>query len=237
MKKQVKTITIWSDYACPYCYIGEKRLKDALKALNVEDEFKFEYRAFELDPNAPIKPEGNIDELLAAKYGITVEKAKKNIEHIDNLGKELGINMKFGTSLRTNTFDAHRLMKFAETEYEQVVAEAFNNALFDAYFTKNLNLADRKVLLNMAENCAIDGNQAKEVLDQDLYANDVRYDEKEAQMRGIQGVPYIVFDGRIAVPGAVSTNDFKAVVREVLENKNDERHAQGPSCDETGCKI
>ncbi|MCH5218765.1 MAG: DsbA family oxidoreductase [Muribaculaceae bacterium] len=235
----MKTITIWSDYACPYCYIGERRLKDAVKELGVEEAIRFEYRAFELNPNAPIKPEaGTTAERLAAKYGISVEQAKKNIENIDKLAKEIGINMKFEGVKSTNTLDAHRLMKFAQTTYEPAIYEALNEALFKAYFVEGKSLADRKLLLNIAESVAMDPIQSKDVLESDLYTNDVRYDEQEAHMRGVSGVPYMVFDGEFAVPGAISTEDCKHALRDLLGGvKEKPQGLHGAECDETGCKV
>ena len=238
MKKTVKTITIWSDYACPYCYIGEKRLHDAVKELGVEDQVKFEYRAFELNPDLPVHSEGDIEGRLAAKYGLTKEEARKKIDEIDSLGKEVGLDMNYGKAKVSNTFDAHRLMKFAETEYEPAIYETFNTMLFKAYFTDHKPLTDRRLLLDIAEACAIDGNQAKEVLDQGLYADQVRYDEEEARMRGIRGVPYMVFDGQFAVPGAISTEDCKKVVKEMLGlDKGTPNGVKGASCDENGCAL
>ena len=235
----MKTITIWSDFACPFCYIGEKRLKDAVKELGVENEIKFEYRAFELDPNAPIHPTaGSTADRLAAKYGISHEEAKKRIDAIERMGNDLGLDFRFHSVKSVNTFDAHRLMKFAESEYEPVVADALNFALFDAYFTKNLSLADRKVLLKLAGDAGIDEEQAKEVLEHGLYADQVRFDEKEAASRGVHGVPYMIFDGEFAVPGAISTEDCKTALRDILAKK--EKKPEGfdaKACDESGCKV
>lgn len=234
----MKTITIWSDFACPYCYIGERRLKDAIHEMGVDHEIKIDYRAFELDPNAPIHPKGNTVERMAAKYGISIEQAQKQVDTIDHLGKELGIDFKFATAKSSNTFDAHLLMKFAQSAYEPEVVEALNEALFDAYFVKNEVLADRKVLLKIVENVGMDPVQAKEVLDQKLYANDVRYDEQEAASRGVHGVPYMVFDGEFAVPGAISTADCKKALRDILSRVKEKPTGLNPkTCDENGCKI
>lgn len=231
---------IWSDFACPFCWIGEKRLMDAIRELDVENEIRITYRAFELNPNAPIKPEGNGDtkEALAAKYGITVEEAQKRIEAIEKAGRDINLNMNFSKVKRTSTFDAHRLMKFAETNYEQKIVDALNFSLFEAYFGKNESLSDRRLLLKLAEDAGLDATQSNEVLNSDLYANDVRYDEREAAERGIHGVPYLVFDGEFAIPGAVSTDDFKKALRDMLAKVKEKPEGLKPiSCDENGCKV
>lgn len=233
----MKHIQIWSDFACPFCWIGEKRLNDAIKELGVENEVKITYRAFELNPNAPIKPQGETQELMARKYGLTADEAKKRIEAIEKMAKDINIDMKFGKVKHTSTFDAHRLMKFAETNYEQSVVDALNFSLFFAYFTKNESLADRKLLLSLAEDAGLDATQANEVLNSDLYARDVRYDEQEAAERGVRGVPYFVFDGEFAVPGAVSTDDFKTALRDMLGKVKEKPDFKAPTCDEFGCNV
>lgn len=234
----MKHIQIWSDFACPFCWIGEKRLQDAIKELGVENEVKITYRAFELNPNAPIKSAGTTHELLSKKYGISEAEAKSRIEAIEKAGKDIHLDLKFSSVKHTNTFDAHRLMKFAEDNYEQSIVDALNFSLFFAYFTKNENLADRKLLLSLAEDAGLDATQANEVLNSDLFANDVRYDEREASERGIRGVPYLVFDGEFAIPGAVSTEDFKKALRDMLGKVKEKPEGfKAASCDENGCKI
>lgn len=238
MKTQKKKITIWSDFACPYCYIGERRLKDAIRELDADDLVEIEYRAFELDPDAPLKTNLTTEERLMGKYNLTSEEAKKKIESIDLLAKDLGIEMKFGKTKHTSTFTAHRLMKFAESDYEPAVVEALNEALFNAYFVKNQSLADEKLLLEIAESCGMDPTQCNEVVrSKDMFASQVRYDEREAAERGVQGVPYMLFDGEIAVPGAISTDDCKTVIREILGREKGIKHASGPECDANGCAV
>lgn len=234
----MKHIHIWSDFACPFCWIGEKRLKDAIKELGVENEIKIEYRAFELNPNAPIKPEpGTTQERLAKKYGITLEEAKKRIEAIEKMAKDINIDMNFAHVKSTSTFDAHRLMKFAQDNYESSIVDALNFSLFFSYFTKNESLADRKLLLSLAEDAGLDATQTNDLLNSDLFANDVRYDEQEAHERGVKGVPYMIFDGEFAVPGAVSTEDFKTALRDLLGKVKEKPDFKGAECDENGCAV
>lgn len=236
----MKNITIWSDFACPFCYIGERRLKAAIKELGVEDEIEFTYRAFELNPDAPVKDTSKLTtvERMARKYGLTEEEAKKRVEAIDRLGRDLGIDFKFATVKPSNTFDAHRLMKFAEDQYERPVVEALNEELFKAYFTDNKVLSDRKLLMKIAEDVAMYPTQVNDVLERGLYADQVRFDEKEAAERGIHGVPYMLFDGEFTVPGAISTEDCKTAIREMLgRKKGTPEGMKASSCDESGCAL
>lgn len=237
--KNKKKIEIWSDFACPYCYIGERRLQNAIRELDADGEIEIVYRAFELDLSAPVKPAaGTTAERLAAKYGITVEAAEKKIREIDSLARDEGIPMKFGGVKSSNTFDAHRLMKFAEDQYEAPVYEGLNELLFKAYFTEGKSLSDRKLLLKLAEEVAMDPTQCNEVLERGYYADQVRFDEREAAERGVRGVPYMLFDGQFALPGCVSTDDFKTVVREMLgREKGKPGGIHGATCDENGCQV
>lgn len=234
----MKNIQIWSDFACPFCWIGEKRLKDAIKELGVENEVKITYRAFELDPTAPLKATKTTEERLSEKYGITRDDAKKRIAAIEKMAKDINIDMNFAGVKHTSTFDAHRLMKFAETNYEPAIVDALNFSLFFAYFTRNESLADRKLLLKLAEEAGLDATQANEVLNSDLFANDVRYDEREAADRGVQGIPYMDFDGEFIVPGAISTDDCKTALRDLLSRvKEKPEGLKTATCDANGCKI
>ena len=236
------TLTIWSDFACPYCYIGETRLQRAIEELGMKDDVRIDFRAFELDPTAPKEVTTTTPERFAMKYRLSVEGAKKQIEQISDLGKELGIDFRYMTTQYSNTRDAHRLMKLAEAKYDRATIGRLNEALFAAYFTENLVLSDHKVLLDKAIAAGIDEKDAKEVLDSDKYDDEVRLDEREAAMRGVHGVPYIVFNGSFAVPGAMSTEGFKSALQRELKKMNSDAastdggerpHACGPD----GCRL
>lgn len=236
-------ITIWSDFACPYCYIGETRLEKAIEELGMTDKVKIDYRAFELDPTAPKEVTGPTSERFARKYRLTLPQAMQQIEQISSLGRELGIDFKYADTLYSNTFDAHRLMKLAENKYDYTIVQRLNQLLFDAYFTKNLVLADHAVLLSVATEAGLEKEEVSRLLDSDMYADDVRFDEREAQMRGIHGVPYMVFNGDFAVPGAMSVDGMKSALeraqRHIAEaekssdNKGETPHRCGPD----GCQL
>ncbi len=237
------TITIWSDFACPYCYIGETRLEKAIEELGVTDDVKIDYRAFELDPTASKEVTGPTSERFAMKYRLSVPQAMQQIEQISSLGRELGIDFKYASTLYSNTFDAHRLMKLAENKYDYATVQKLNNLLFDSYFTKNLVLADHKVLESVAKEAGMKEDEVKEVLESNQYADDVRFDEREAQMRGVHGVPYMVFNGDFAVPGAMSIDGMKSALeraqRRIKETEKaaDENGERPHVCGPDGCKL
>ncbi len=238
------TLTIWSDFACPYCYIGETRLQKAVEELGLQDDVQIDYRAFELDPTASKDVESGTPERFAKKYRLSLEDAKKQVEQISALGRELGIDFRYATTQYSNTRDAHRLMKLAEAKYDRATVERLNEALFAAYFTENLVLSDPKVLLDKALSVGMNEDEVKEVLSSDMYDDEVRFDEREAAMRGVHGVPYIVFNGEMAVPGAMSIDGFKNALQRVLKKQEaeaklaEEKPAERPHvCGPDGCKL
>ena len=235
------TLTIWSDFACPYCYIGETRLEKAIEELGLKNDVVIDFRAFELDPTAPKEVTTTTPERFAMKYRLSIEGAKKQIEQISDLGKELGIDFKYMTTQYSNTRDAHRLMKLAEAKYDRETVAKLNEALFAAYFTENLILADHKVLLDKALSVGMDEKEVKEVLDSDKYDDEVRLDEREAAMRGVHGVPYIVFNGSFAVPGAMTIDGFKSALERELKKQakeSEEQSGERPhACGPDGCQL
>lgn len=232
----MKDIMIWSDFACPFCYIGEKRLNDAIDELGLRKQFNITYRAFELDRDAPRETAKTTTEIIADKYGLSIDEARKRVEEIDKAGNDAGLVFRYVSAKPSNTLDAHRLMKFAEDRYGNEVAAKLNEGLFQAYFTDGRRLSDHEVLMQEAVNAGMPTEEVSRVLNSKHYTEQVRHDENEAARLGVHGVPFIVFDNRVAVPGAISTDDFKRVIKEIMDGEPvDEDH--GNVCDEKGCKI
>lgn len=232
------TLTIWSDFACPYCYIGETRLEKAIEELGVKDEVLIDYRAFELDPSASKEVVSSTPERFARKYRLSLDGAKEQIEEISSLGRELGIDFNYATTKYSNTRDAHRLMKLAEAKYDRQTVARLNELLFKAYFVGNLVLANHEVLLAKALEAGMNENEVKEVLDSDKFDDEVRFDEREAMMRGVHGVPYIVFNGDFAVPGALTMDGFKSAIERTMKKvKDSEPKERAHQCGPEGCQL
>jgi predicted DsbA family dithiol-disulfide isomerase len=227
-------ITYWSDFACPYCYIGNTRLKRAIDDLNLDVEF--DIRAFELDQNAPANVRSTTVERFAKKYGLSPEDAQRQVSQISGLGQDEGIDFKYETTLYTNTRDAHRLIKLAQSKYPDKV-EQLSESLFNAYFVENLKLADKDVLLEISLNAGLDENDVKDVLDSDLYNIDVENDEDTALSVGIHAVPFYLFDNKYSVPGALSYDDFKKVLSQIIAENEVEEDKDASSCSDGVCKI
>lgn len=221
-------IEIWSDYACPFCYIGEKRLERALAEVG-DKNISVEFKSFELDPYADKKVTSSTPERFAEKYGLSLEAAKERVEQISAMGRAEGIDFKYSTTRYTNTFDALRLTKFAQSKsHDEIITK-----LFDAYFTKNLELSDHAVLKKIAVDCGLDGNEVEKILNGDNYAEEVRADELQAARLGIHGVPYFVIGGKYGLSGAQPSEILKQAITDALTEKN----FNGMTCGADGCSF
>jgi len=224
-------IEIWSDYACPFCYIGKESLEIALNELGIKEQVNIEMKSFELDPNASYKVISNTEDRFAKKYGITNTMAAERISQIEQYGKEAGINFKYSTTQYTNTMDAHRLTHYAKKQGNKTIARD----LFKAYFTDNLELSNRNVLKEIAVKNGLDENKVKKVLNSNEFKSDVRKDETQAHLMGVQGVPYFLIDGEITLSGAQTVETFKRVLKEAMQNDSQDNKLSGMSCGIDGC--
>lgn len=233
-------IEIWSDYVCPFCYIGKRRLEMAMNELPFQKEVSVEYKSFELDRNAPKNSTQSIHEELAKKYGMSVAEAKKMNESVAEQARTVGLHFRFDNMRTTNTFDAHRLQKYAST-----VGKDITEKLLSAHFTEGKYLGDHQVLLDIAVLSGLDKEKVLEVLnDGEAFADLVRNDEYEASRFGISGVPFFLINRKYAISGAQPVETFKQALQKVWEEERktapiqslvDEN--QGSVCDDNGCNI
>ena len=229
-------ITYWSDYACPYCYIGEARLKKAIADIPELKDVEIEMKAFQLDPSAGEHAAGDTQTRFAHKYEISMQEAGETIEHISQMGIAEGLDFKYATTLFTNTMDAHRLTKLAQSKNDPELAEKIIEALFKAYFTDNKELADKELLQKIGEDAGLDAEEVKEVLSSDKYKDEVLLDEREAARYGIHAVPFFVV-GQYDISGAQSVDGMKATIMKVMEESAGAVTEQGMSCGPDGCHI
>lgn len=208
-------ITYWSDYACPYCYIGEARLKEAIKGLNIPIEL--EMKSFQLDITAPKKSVGDTQTRFANKYGISFAQAGLQIEVITRMGRDEGLDFKYATTLFTNTFDAHRLTKLAQSKNNPALTETLIENLFRAYFTDNKELADIELLQNIGENSGLDTIEVKNLLSSDKFGEQVKQDEYEAFQRGIHGVPFYMIGDKYTISGTQNADFMKKSILQVFK--------------------
>ena len=192
-------IDIVSDIACPWCAIGYARLERAMAQLASEYEFTVQWHAFELNPDhsgegQPILP------ALAKKYGRSEAEMRANQGHMMTIAQDLGLNFDhIQQRLTCNTFDAHRLVKWAG---EQGLQTALKQALFEVYFGQALDVTDHKVLLSCVADIGLDSAVAKQILASDQYADAVRADEARYRQAGVTSVPAFIINKKYLISGA-----------------------------------
>jgi predicted DsbA family dithiol-disulfide isomerase len=192
-------VEIWSDVACPWCYIGKRRFEAALERFEHRDDINVTWRSFELDPSAPHERSGDRAERLAAKYGMTVQQAREAEERLTAAAAGEGLPFRFDIARSGSTFDAHRLVHLAETHDLQ---DAMKERLLRAYFTEGELIADHDALVRLAVEVGLDEREVRDLLRGERYADEVREDERKAGELGITAVPTFVVDRKLGVSGA-----------------------------------
>ncbi|WP_158799446.1 DsbA family protein [Pedobacter sp. L105] len=198
-------VDIWSDVRCPFCYIGKRKFEMALEQFHHKDQVEIEWHSFELDPDAETKPEMNSYDYLAQKKGQTREWAVQMHEHITGVAAEVGLGFNFDHAIVANSFNAHRLIQLAKFNgLDNEVEEQ----LFIAHFTNGQNIDDHAVLMEVGVKAGLQKTAIEEMLNSFEFSNEVRADEHIAQQIGISGVPFFVFDQKLAVSGAQAPETF-----------------------------
>lgn len=206
------TLEIWADVVCPWCWIGEAGVLRAIDDLGVRDDVRIEMRAYRLDPD-PDPPRVSSHERIARKYGWDEEQARAAADRVRQLGAEVGVDIRPEVTVTSPTFDAHRLIRAAQPEGRDLELML---ALQQRYFTFGEDVGDHDVLRAAAAEVGLPGDLVEEVLGSDRHADDVVADEDEARGVGVQGVPFMVLDRRLAITGAQSPDVYAEGVRRAL---------------------
>ena len=231
-------IEIWSDIACPWCYVGKRRFEQALDRFEHKDDVNVLWRSFELDPSAPATHEGSQAELLASKYGVPLAQAEAMNARMSGAAKEEGLDFHFDRVKVGNTFDAHRLVHLAHESGRQ---DAMKERLMRAYFTEGEAIGTHPVLERLAAEVGLDAERVRETLASDAYASDVRADEMRARKLGITGVPFFVLGERYGVSGAQSPELLLEAIQQAYAETQPTVTVlsgdRGAQCDDEGCAI
>lgn len=207
-------IDIVSDIACPWCAIGYARLEKAMEALKDEMVFDVQWHAFELNPD----PSGDGEPILPAlsrKYGRSEDEMRANQAQMIEIAHGLGLNFeKLQERYTRNTFDAHRLVKWAGEKGKQTEMKM---AFFEAYFGRAENISNPDVLVHCVETIGLDGDEAREILASDQHADAVRQDEARYQRAGVSAVPAFIINGKYLVSGAQEPETLTKAFREITE--------------------
>lgn len=201
-----------SDVSCPWCAIGLLALEQAIERVGDEAKVELHFQPFELNPDMPAEGE-DLDAHMMRKYGITLAQVADNREQIRQRGEALGFTFKGRSGGRIyNTFDAHRLLHWAGLEGKQ---RALKLALLRSYFSEGGNPADHQTLVDLAVAAGLDGDRARQILESDAYATEVREHERFYTGQGIRAVPSVVFNERHLIQGGQPVEMFEQALRQL----------------------
>ncbi|WP_025155831.1 DsbA family oxidoreductase [Leifsonia aquatica] len=214
MSEPIK-IDIWSDIACPWCYIGKRKFEAGsglFAGAGDGRDVEVEYHSFELSPDTPVDFDGSEIDFLAGHKGMAAEQVQQMLERVTGIASSVGLDYDFDSLKHTNTVKAHELLHFAKANGKQLeLAER----LFKAYFIEGGHVGRVEDLADLAASVGLDRAEALAALESEQYLADVREDQRTATEFGINGVPFFVIDGKYGVSGAQDAATFAQVLEQV----------------------
>jgi len=198
-------VEIWSDFMCPFCYIGKRKFEKALIEFPDRDNIQLVWKSYQLAPDMKTTLGKTIHQYLSEHKGFSLDEAKGMNDHVTKMAAKVGLTYNFDKSIVANSFNAHRFSHFAKQKGKQNEAE---EKLFQAYFTEGKNIDDFDTLTQLGMELGLDAKEIRTALENGMYADDVISDIEEARQLGVQGVPFFVFDRKYAVSGAQETQVF-----------------------------
>lgn len=224
-------VDIWSDVVCPFCYIGKKRLEAAAKESGIELELH--WHSFQLDPEAPVRQEVSNSERLAQKYGRSVPEVEDMQRNIAAMAKQQGIEFNWEGANSGNTLNAHRIIHLAQSKG---LGNEAQEAFFYSYMTQGLPIGERETLEDVAARIGLNPVEVDDLLDSDEFADFVKFDQEVARDQlKVTGVPFFVFDQRIALAGAQPKEVFLQVLEKALEEPQEQPAAD--QCSTDACDV
>jgi predicted DsbA family dithiol-disulfide isomerase len=208
-------VEIWSDVACPWCYVGKRRFEAALDGFEHRDAVEVTWRSFELDPSAPRERDVDLATYLAQKFGTSREEAVTMQQRVIDIGATEGIGFRPDIARSGNTFDAHRLLHLASEHGRQ---GELKERLMSAYHVEGEPIGDAATLERLAIEAGLPAEEVRELLAGERFADQVRDDERTAASFGIGGVPFFVVDRAMGASGAQSRETFAALLERGWEN-------------------
>ena len=227
-------VEIWSDIACPWCYVGKRRLEAALAGFEHRDEVTVTWRSFELDPGAPRERDVDGATHLAQKYGTSREQAVAMQDRMTETAAGDGLDFRFDIARAGNTFDAHRLVHLAA---EHGMQDAMKERFMRAYLTEGEPIGDPAALERLAIEAGLPADEVRDVLAGDRFAAEVRADERTAAGFGIHAVPFFVVDRAIGASGAQPPEVLGELLQRGWEASRPKVQvvADGEACGPDGC--
>jgi predicted DsbA family dithiol-disulfide isomerase len=203
-------VDIWSDIACPWCYIGKRKFEAGVAAYGGEVEI--EYHSFELSPDTPVDFEGSAVDFLAGHKGLPRPQVEQMIDRVVAIARDVDLEYDYAALKQTNTVRAHELLHFAKANGRQL---EMKERLLKAYFIEGRHVGRVEDLADLAAEVGLDRAETVAALTSGRFLADVRDDQRTATELGITGVPFFVFEGRFGVSGAQEAATFANVLEQV----------------------
>ncbi len=216
-------IEIWSDFACPFCYIGKRHFEKGLEQFEHKEEVEVVFRSFQLDPYAKKNTGMNIHQVSSSKHGISYEKAKALNNELKQKAKRVGLDYQFDTMIYTNSYDALRLSYYAKDNGK---IREFMERIMKAHFTDSLDIGDHATLAKLASEIGLDENEALDVLANDKYSDNIADDRAEGLKIGIHGVPFFIVNDQYTISGAQPSETFLELLRQTWKEDYDNAKAK-----------
>ncbi|WP_158864086.1 DsbA family oxidoreductase [Leifsonia sp. AG29] len=218
MSEPIK-IDIWSDIACPWCYIGKRKFEAGsglFAGAGEGRDVEVEYHSFELSPDTPVDFDGSEVDFLAGHKGLPHTQVEQMISRVTEIASSVGLDYDYDSLKHTNTVKAHELLHFAKAQGRQLkMAER----LFRAYFVEGRHVGRAEDLADLAAEIGLDRDAALAALESEEFLSDVRADQRTAAEFGITGVPFFVIEGKYGVSGAQDAQTFAQVLEQVWSER------------------
>ncbi|WP_407402160.1 DsbA family oxidoreductase [Chryseobacterium sp.] len=223
-------VQIWSDIMCPFCYLGDQNLKNAIQEYSGNSNVEVEFKAFQLNPlqEKIENPDNPINYTI--KKGMPAERVRSSFGYIETEARNLGLPIDLEHAKVVNSLDCLRLVKYAQSKnkYNEV-----KDALFRGYFVEGKDLSDHQVLLDLAVASGLDKIETERFLNSSELTNEVENDRNLGISKGLQGVPFFVIDDQYVLSGNQSKEQFLKVFKKIkpTESNQNSCNIETGTCD------
>lgn len=231
-------IELWTDFQCPFCFIGEKKLESVVGSVELTEPIVIDFKSYQLDPTAPLIPVESMTEHFMSGHDLTREEAEARMDKITGMAARVGLKLNLAGVKVCNTLDAHRLIKFASTRLSPDKLKRLNMSIFKANFEDNLLISDHIVLADIAFSLCLDRRETLEMLMTDAYKDEVRHDQEEIDSRkDFEFVPFMVANNDSVLQGVMSEGALRKWLTSAMAEEDFTPEETHEGCGPSGCRI